>query len=292
MSTTPGGQGIPVAPVSPTTQADVSAFFAQQGWVGENFVLVNGSSSGTGYATTIDGKGNQVTTVGTQFDKSVFKIKDLSNGQTDEVLIGTGTNTKVTGTDQGNVVTLIDDANHLVRLGSGDDIIMNLGAGGGTFRGGAGSDTMTGGSGSEIMYGGAGQDVLQGGGGSDQLFGGEGADVLSGGAGDDFMKGGYGKDVLTGGEGNDVMSGGQDKDTFVFGREITGQDTITDFKKMDTLNLLGKQQAGIKFDIVQDGDNTVVIFKDAEGKPNGDKITLENVDADKLQDPEDRKSVV
>jgi Ca2+-binding RTX toxin-like protein len=278
MSTTPGGQGIPVAPVSPTTQAAVSAFFVQQGWVGENFVPVNGSSFGTGFVTTVDNNGQVVTTVGTQFDKGVFKIKDLSQGQTDEVLIGTGSNTEVRGTSQGNVVTIIDDANHGVKLGGGDDIITNLGSGGGTFRGGAGSDTMTGGGGNEVMHGGDGRDVLNGGGGNDQLFGGRGHDVLAGGQGDDLMTGGRGADVLTGGAGNDTMTGGVGKDTFVFGSEQTGRDVITDFHKGDTLNLIGKQQANIDHTVTQVGSNTVLTFTD------GSIIVLEKVDSTDLVD--------
>jgi len=280
MATTPGGQGIPTAPVNPATQAAVNTFFAQKGWVGENFVIVNGTASGTGYNTTVDNQGQVVTTVGTQFDKGVFKIKDLSQGQTDEVLIGTGANTKVTGTNQGNVVTIIDDANHLVKLGDGDDVITNLGSGGGTFKGAAGSDTMTGGAGNEVMYGGDGRDVLNGGGGDDQLFGGKGADVLAGGAGDDTLEGGLGRDVLTGGAGNDNLTGGDGRDTFVFGSEQTGRDVITDFHKGDTLNLLGKQQAGITHTEAQVGSNTVLTFSD------GSIIVLENVDSTKLADPD------
>ncbi|MFM8443148.1 MAG: calcium-binding protein [Methylococcus sp.] len=284
MTTQVGSQGIVTANTGgAATTAAVGNYFNERGWTSQDLIPVNQPAIKSGYTTFVDDKdGTIVTTVGVNYTKGVFKIKDINQGQTDEILIGTGANTKVTGTDQGNNVTIIDDANHLVKLGKGDDLITNLGSGGGTFRGGEGSDTMIGGSGSEIMYGGMGKDVLQGGGGSDNLFGGKGADVVSGGDGDDFMKGGYGKDVLTGGAGNDVMKGGQGKDTFVFGSEHTGQDIITDFKKGDTLNLLGKQQAGIKFTVQQEGENTVVVFNDG----SGDKITLVNVDADKLQDPD------
>ena len=278
-----GSQGIPVSTGGAATTAAVSTYFNDRGWTSQDLVPVNKPAKGGGYTTFVDNNdGTLVTAVGTGYTKGVFKIKDLNQGQTDEILLGTGTNTKVTGTDQGNVVTIIDDSTNVVRLGQGDDIITNLGSGGGTFRGGQGSDTMTGGSGNEVMYGGAGKDVLIGGGGNDQLFGGRGADVLSGGTGDDTMRGGAGKDVLTGGAGNDNMTGGGGKDTFVFGSEHTGIDVITDFHKGDTLNLLGKQQAGIAFNITQVGSNTVVVFNDG----SGDKIVLENVDSTKLQDPD------
>jgi len=279
MATPPGGQQIPVNTGSAATTAAVNAYFVQQDWAGQNFIPINASSSGTGFVTTVDANnGTVVTTVGTQFDKGVFKIKDLNQGQTDEILIGTGTNIKVTGTSQGNVVTIIDDTNNVVKLGGGDDVIKNLGAGGGTFRGGAGSDTMTGGAGNEVMHGGDGRDVLNGGAGNDQLFGGSGADVLSGGQGDDVLFGGRGADILTGGAGNDNLTGGAGRDTFIFGSEQTGRDVITDFSKGDTLNLIGKQQAGIDHTVTQVGSNTVLTFTD------GSIIVLEKVDSDKLVD--------
>ena len=277
-----GSIGIPTNTGGAATTAAVNAYFDQQGWTNQTLVPVNPQGMRGSNTTFVDEQsGTVVTVVGQAFDKGVFKIKDILQGKTDEVLIGTGTSTKVTGTDQGNVVTIIDDANHLVRLGAGDDVITNLGAGGGTFRGMQGADTITGGSGNELIYGGVGQDVLQGGGGNDQIFGGRGADVLSGGTGDDLMKGGLGRDVLTGGAGNDTMTGGKGHDTFVFGSEQTGRDVITDFHKGDTLNLLGKQQAGITFEVNQvvnenGKTDTELTFSD------GSKITLQNVKSDPI----------
>jgi Ca2+-binding RTX toxin-like protein len=195
-----------------------------------------------------------LTTVGSDFNKGVFKIKDLSQWSNRRSLDWYGRQHRKSGAlVKATQVTIIDDANHLVKLGGGDDVITNLGSGGGTFRGGAGSDTMFGGSGNEVMHGGDGRDTLNGSGGSDQLFGGRGADVLSGGDGDDIMRGGQGGDVLTGGAGNDNMTGGGGRDTFVFGSEHTGIDVITDFHKGDTLNLIGKEQAGITFNINSSG---------------------------------------
>jgi len=121
-------------------------------------------------------------------------------------------------------------------------------------------------------------DILNGGAGNDQLFGGSGADVLSGGQGDDVLFGGRGADILTGGAGNDNLTGGAGRDTFIFGSEQTGRDVITDFSKGDTLNLIGKQQAGIDHTVTQVGSNTVLTFTD------GSIIVLEKVDSDKLVD--------
>ena len=283
MASQVGSQGLPTNTGGAATTAAVANYMAARGWNSQDLIPTNTSTTGAGFTTYTDSNnGSVVTVAGDTFAKGVFKIKDLNVGKTDEVLIGTGQNTEVRGTSEGNVVTIIDDANHLVKLGAGDDVITNLGSGGGTFKGGEGSDTMIGGSGPETMYGGAGSDALYGGDGNDTLYGGGGADVLSGGAGDDHLVGGAGKDILTGGAGNDVLTGGTGADTFVFGAEQTGQDIITDFHKGDTLNLAAKQGAGITFTISQQGPNTVVIFNDG----SGDQITLANVNASDLQDPD------
>jgi hypothetical protein len=56
MATPPGSNGIPVSTGSAATQAAVNAYFIQQGWAGQNFVPVNGTSFGPGFVTTTDGK--------------------------------------------------------------------------------------------------------------------------------------------------------------------------------------------------------------------------------------------
>lgn len=282
MATTVGSQGIPVNTGSPETTAAVNTFIAAQGWTNQNLVPVNPESIRDGSVTYTDNStGTLVTIVGEEFQKPVFKISDLNQGRTDDILIGTGTNTTVIGSTGGNKITITDDSSNTIRGRDGDDVITNLGSGGGVFRGGAGSDTITGGSGSETIRGGDGRDVLMGGGGSDTLYGGQGDDAIAGGEGNDFMYGGAGADVLTGGAGNDAMTGGAGRDTFVFGSEQTGVDVITDFHKGDTLNLLGKQDAGIGHTVTQVGSNTVLTFTD------GSTVVLEKVDSTKLHEDPD-----
>lgn len=281
MASAVGSQGIPVNTGSPETTAAVTSFFAAQGWTNQNLVPVNQESIRDGSVTYTDNNtGTLVTVVGEQYQKPVFKISDLNQGRTDDILIGTGTNTTVIGTTGGNKITITDDSANTIRGRDGDDVITNLGSGGGVFRGGAGSDTITGGSGNETIHGGVGRDVILGGGGFDTIYGGSGTDALSGGTGDDFMYGGADADVLNGGAGNDEMTGGAGRDTFVFGSEQTGRDVITDFHKGDTLNLLGKQDAGIGHTVTQVGSNTVLTFTD------GSIVVLENVDSTKLADPD------
>lgn len=289
MASQVGSQGLTINTGSAATSAAVNSYFTAQGWTNNDLVPTTKSSTGDGFVTYTDANtGEGVTMVGSSFSKGVFKIGKLlaPAAKSDEVVLGVGRNMEVKGTDAGNKITIADDANHVIKAGGGDDIIQNLGSGGGTFKGGAGNDTMIGGAGPETMYGGGGNDNLDGGAGNDTLYGNAGADTLKGGAGADQLIGGKGADVLTGGAGADVLTGGAGKDTFVYGNENTGVDVITDFKKGDELNLIAKKAAfvgtGVPFTIEQQGSDTVVIFNDG----SGDAIRLNNVNASDLQDPD------
>jgi Ca2+-binding RTX toxin-like protein len=90
------------------------------------------------------------------------------------------------------------------------------------LEGGAGNDHLDGGSGNDLLQGGDGDDTLYGGdegltwdacggggsgyvnGNDDELYGGAGVDLLEGGSGDDLLDGGTGLDTLRGGTGNDI----------------------------------------------------------------------------------------
>ncbi len=95
-----------------------------------------------------------------------------------------------------------------------------------------GADTFTsGGLGTKNIFdGGDGADTFFGSAGKTVASGGNGDDVFHGGAGAETFSGGAGSDILAGGRGNDILSGGTEADTFVFDRQDTGKDTVTDFE--------------------------------------------------------------
>lgn len=119
----------------------------------------------------------------------------------------------------------------LVRGGSGNDVLVNLGAAPVRFFGDDGEDRLIGGRGADLLDGGSGDDVLTGNAGDDQLDGGYGADQLLGGAGNDTLHGDFAgaanrgdadHDVIFGDAGNDTAYGGFGNDRIVLG---AGQDT-------------------------------------------------------------------
>ena len=127
---------------------------------------------------------------------------------------------------------VIDGSVAALRLGGGNDDIVNrgsmqgdvylnfgddayngrLGAQAAVF-GEAGLDTLIGGSGDEVLDGGTEDDQLSGGGGDDRVFGRDGNDRISGGDGDDVLAGDAGADLLAGGDGADRIAGGDGDDS-------------------------------------------------------------------------------
>jgi endoglucanase len=126
------------------------------------------------------------------------------------------------GTKEANVLHGLD-GNDTIHSGDGGDLV----------RGGTGDDTVQAGAGNDVLYGDAGNDVLRGAAGNDKIIGGSGSDVLSGWTGNDWMDGGTGNDDLWGGTGINTMTGGAGKDRFVFHKEDTNTDMITDFSVAD-----------------------------------------------------------
>jgi Ca2+-binding RTX toxin-like protein len=102
--------------------------------------------------------------------------------------------------------------------------------------GGKGNDTIRGGKGNDTVKGDGGSDIVRGDNGNDTVLGGAGGDMLYGGKGRDTIKGGNGKDTIDGGAGDDTITGGGKSDTFVCS---LGDDTITDFKPSDRIDLSG-----------------------------------------------------
>lgn len=158
--------------------------------------------------------------------------------------------------------------------GDGGDDILEGGAGDDKLRGGSGDDVLTGGEGRDDLRGDGGEDVLTGGAGDDALRGGGGEDTLVGGSGDDLLRGEGGDDVLlTGGTGDDVLSGGGGRDSFVFAVG-SGSDTLTDYKKGESLRFEGDAFSEDLLSVTQDGDHAVVSFDGHDVE-----VTLQDVDA-------------
>jgi len=84
-----------------------------------------------------------------------------------------------------------------VKLGDGNDSLVNLTSIRVVAKGGSGDDEL---------FGGAGDDQLGGDSGNDLLYGREGADDLRGGTGDDVLDGGPGADRFNGQSGDDTAS--------------------------------------------------------------------------------------
>ncbi len=190
-------------------------------------------------------------------------------GQSGDGVVGTGVNTKVVGGSGDNDILITDNASHLVNLGGGNDALQGIGSGPLTVNAGAGNDAVLGGTGNDVINGGAGNDVLLGG------------------AGNDTINGGAGKDRIEGGAGNDTLKGGAGKDLFVFGSAPTGQDTITDFKKGDVLQISdrngdGQTSSGDIKSIASDGQGGTLLTLVGGDPANPDTIHLEHVKVDKL----------
>ena len=115
-------------------------------------------------------------------------------------------------------------------------------------------DVLLGAGGADELRGARGGDRLEGGRGNDQVMGGDGADELFGGAGNDAIFGGYGHDTINGGGGDDQIRGGYGDDLYMLS---AGEDVIEDFRlsENDRLSL----QAGLSYELVQDGQNLRVI---------------------------------
>lgn len=92
---------------------------------------------------------------------------------------------------------------------------------------------------------GIGDDIIFGGGGDDFISGGPGHNRLYGGFGNDIIVGGLENDKINGGTGDDLLTGGGGKNQYMFsaysdsGSGYDGNDTVTDFKAADILNITG-----------------------------------------------------
>ncbi|UOM35352.1 M10 family metallopeptidase [Acuticoccus sp. I52.16.1] len=126
--------------------------------------------------------------------------------------------------------------------GTGDDELINTGAGNDRAFGMGGNDTVVGYTGADTLYGGTGDDSLTGDQKNDRLYGEGGLDTLDGGAGSDRLEGGDDADVLLGGNyddtlygdaGNDSLDGGAHADRLYGG---AGNDTLLGGRDNDQLD--------------------------------------------------------
>ncbi len=109
---------------------------------------------------------------------------------------------------------------------NGDNLLIDIHAGGNKLFGGRGNDYLYGGEGDDDLHGGDGRDVLYGDGGAvtdaqsgeDKLYGGDGDDFLYGGAKSDKLYGGDDQDHLYGGDGVDYLYGDKGTDYLIGGK--------------------------------------------------------------------------
>ena len=199
--------------------------------------------------------------------------------------------------DNGDGLSSEDTGDGLVTLGTGPaETALAAGAGGlsalqaNNFAVAPGQGlTLTGTDASEGLGGGPGDDELSGADGNDQVFGDGGDDTIDGGPGSDRIDGGEGVDALTGGPGVDVFEFDIGPNGIDSGVGQGNRDMITDF--------MGAGQPGgdvIKFPetLVADtfiggqdftannGDSEVRVTTQDTGPPEGDDVTVVQVDAD------------
>ena len=165
----------------------------------------------------------------------------------------------------------------VVILGRGGDDILTGSLGDDTIRGGTGDDFIFDASGSNILKGGAGNDRIEIGSDStgSKAGGGAGDDLLISGLGDDILIGGQGNDRLIGGGGNDILRGGPGDDVFMFNNTDQGHDLFRDFRDGEDLIELQGIAGFEELTLVQDGNNVVIGWGDADAS-----ITLKNADID------------
>ena len=258
----------------------------------------------------IFGRGGSDTNVG--FDAGVHPYERLEFDGNDRVLTLDGDDVILTGfgndviiagngnnrinadtIDPSDPINIVDDSvggNDLVIAGSGNDLVgtfggrdfVSAGAGNDTVEAGDGDDFINAGHGDDEVGGGRGRDIVFGGPGNDELNAGEGNDFVHGGPGDDTIKGGSDDDHIIDGKGRDLVEGRAGND-----RIFLSSDKLTDdvgFRLGDD----GKPEPG--FDqiygfytslppAISDLDNP----QDARGNPGGDRLYLERLDLDRLE---------
>lgn len=139
--------------------------------------------------------------------------------------------------------------------------------------GGAQDDIVLGNLGDDRIFGGFGKDTLLGHNGKDEIHGGKHNDTLQGGAHADKLFGGEHDDTLWGGGGIDILTGGPGIDRFVFRRDGSPNDRITDFNPaFDIIQTVAKPFATRS--LKKMGADTLLTIKDGADVT---KVTFENI---------------
>ena len=238
--------------------------------------VVTGTLTFTNIETVLFTPAPDGTVSGTSGDDLIdADYADDSNGDlidANDGVAGTTGDQDVVEAGAGNDVILSGEAEDTVFAGSGDDLALGqagddvlLGEqGSDILSGGAGADDLQGAEGDDQLSGGAGDDTLNGGDGLDLVTGGDGDDIIDGGDGDDILVGDAGDDQITGGAGNDDIQGGAGDDTLIGG---AGADEIRTGEGSDTVNA---------------GDDRDIIFGSAgdviDGGAGGDDVDILRVE--------------
>lgn len=214
----------------------------------------------------------------------LLSIEDIRGSRFEDRILGDdGANTLLG--QQGDDFLIGFDGDDLLNGGAGNDVA-NGGFGDDLLIGGDGNDIFVGANGEDRVFGGAGDDIVNGNnfddfvfgdegndsvigaGGNDHLFGGAGNDFVNGGNRDDTLFGGTGNDMLRGARGNDTLSGGEGDDEltgsagddiFLFEEDDTGNDTITDFRAGDLVDLSAYDTDFASLEISAMGDNDALV---------------------------------
>tara|TARA_R110002051_G_scaffold33923_3_gene75513 strand:- start:13898 stop:19153 length:5256 start_codon:yes stop_codon:yes gene_type:complete len=236
---------------------------------------------------TVDGNGNAVlnfpggqslTLVGispTDADNP-FYLNAIGIPLSDGTVSGTAGDDVIDNSYVGDPDGDIVDTNDAILVGhSGNDDLIEAGAGNDSVFAGAGNDTIYAGIGDDSVFGGVGSDLIFGEAGNDVINGGENADTLFGGEGADLFvqAAGFGNDTITGGEtglDNDTIWSTQGIDTTTV---LTGNEagTITDGTSTATFSEIEVINVGDGNDIVDASASTASIT--VYGNAGNDTIT-------------------
>ncbi|MDA7425634.1 Hint domain-containing protein [Thalassococcus lentus] len=246
--------------------------------VNTNDVVV--SDDGSGNAVLTFPNGENVTLVGIApadvTDPLALNAMGIPLGS-DGIVSGTAGDDTIGGSYVGDPDGDLVDANDaqfagqtgdqdIIQAGAGNDVV-NAGNDADSIDGGTGNDTISGGDGNDTIDGGEGDDFILSNNGDDTVFAGDGndtvtaslgADSVLGGAGDDSLTGGGfsgtgndtlrgedGSDTLAGGLGDDLLDGGADNDVFDLNGSadndtIIGGETVTTGTDQDLIEAGGE----------------------------------------------------
>ena len=247
--------------------------------VNTNDVTVTDDGSGNAVLTFPNGESITLLGIDPVDADNPFYLNAIGIPLPDGTVSGTAGNDTINGAYTGDPDGDLVDNNDAILAGdSGNDDLIEAGAGNDTVTAGGGQDEVYGGTGSDTLYGDTGDDTLFGEAGNDSLYGGTGADTLYGGTGDDelFMR-----------DGDDTSFGGAGDDTFLVDAAdgtnvVTGGET--DETEGDTLAV----NSAVPVTVLASGDEagtlttgtTTVNFSEIENLETGTGNDTVNIEAD------------